>query len=144
MPLIDLNAEQHAALVSGYERAAMRQFAQQCFDLAVKVQRDILALATHCQQMLDAGRHPAAVADYARSATYLATDLSRFTPDKMPLVKQAGQTVYGYTEAEVDAVFAVLQAGAIRLLDTEADGSTIAADVADVLWQFTPPPTIWD
>lgn len=142
MPIIELTPAEAAALQSGYQRGAAIQFAAECKELASKVQRDVIGVASHCQAELAAGKHPAIAADYARGQTYLAADIARFD-NKMPLVAQCAAAVYGYTAEETDVIYRVLRAGVERLLGTAADGSTIAADVAAVLEQFVPPPSVW-
>lgn len=142
MSIIELTADEQAALTSGYTRGAAIQFAAECKELASKVQRDLIAVASHCQALLAAGKHPAVAADYARNATYLATDMGRFTP-KMDTVKATALAVYGYPAAETDAIHKVMAAGVERLLSTPEDGSTIAADAQAVVEQFLAPPSLW-
>lgn len=142
MAIIELTPEEQAALTSGYQRGALIQFASECKEQASKIQRDLIATATHAKALLTAGKHPAVAADYARNQTYMTTEVNRFTA-KMDLVKQAALAVYGYPETETDVIHRVLAAGVQKILNTPDDGSTIAADADAILAQFLPAPSIW-
>lgn len=140
MAIIDLTAEEQAALTSGYQRGALIQFASECKELASKIQRDLIGVATRCKALLAANKHPSVAVEVAINSTFLSTDLGRFS-GKMDIVIAAAQAIYGYLPEETLAIHKVMSAGVSRILNTTEE--TILADVDAVLEQFLAPPSIW-
>ncbi len=143
--LIELTSGEHDDLVSGYQKKCAIEFARQCHERIDKIQRDLIAAATHCQSLITNGKHPIIAAEYAREAvaSYLDRDIAVFNEQTMPTVYACGSSVYGYSQGEVDVSLKVMRAAIDRLRNTLEDGSSIVTDAADILDQFTVPPSIW-
>lgn len=142
--IIVLTPQEQADLLSATQLGATLNLADQARQLAASIQRDLLATATQCQQMLTSNSQPAVVADLAiNQGAALLTLLGKFTDANFPTVQAAMQAVYQYSPAQSAVVRKVLTAGCQRLQATAADGSTITQDVADLLANFTQPPALW-
>lgn len=143
MALVSLTPTETTNWTAGIATAGQRKLAEECRGIVEKVWRDAFATATHCQLILAAGKHPAIAADYALSQTGLATDVARFSTEALPAIRAACLAIHGTTNAQLNVILKVLNAAALRLTATAADGSTIAVDAADVLAMLACPPTIW-
>lgn len=144
MPICELTEQEQADLAAGVTLGATINLAEQARQLAMSVQRDLLTTVNQCQAMLTAGSQPAVVADLAiKQGAALVALLGKITDEKLSAVQAALLARFGYTPAQSAVIRKVLTAGCQRLQSTAVDGSTIAADVADLLSSFTQPPTLW-
>jgi hypothetical protein len=144
MALVTLTTEQQAAAASALARSTRLHLADQVDEFAARVQRDLIACASHVQAMLNAEEHPAAAAKYARdAAANIQQQIARYIPPERLVEVTTAMGVYGFTAAEIEVIYLVMVAAAARLADTAKDGSAVATDAADVLAAMHSPNLLW-
>lgn len=143
MAIMELNDQEKADLAAAREVGQRLNLAEQTRQLAMSVQRDLLATADRCAAMLSSGEHPAVAAKYAREqGTALVALLGKIHAGNLAAVTNA-VALYGYTPAQIDVLYRYMMAGCVRLRDSAKDGSAIAADVVEIANSFTRPTLLW-